>query len=147
MSTSGRPKPRAFGRRLRVVPLVLVVALLAWPRLLPASGTAKAAPPATLGVTHVVAAGQTLFRIGRAYGVPVSVLLEANGLTSANALRIGQRLVIPGARHIVRVEPAQPLTVEEREQLELSLRQIAALPPPRAEPPSMRLKTDGVLVW
>ena len=41
--------------------------------------------------------GDTLAGIAAFYGVPVSVLLEANGLTDPAALTVGQTLIIPVA--------------------------------------------------
>lgn len=45
---------------------------------------------------HVVAAGDTLSKIGRRYDVEVAALREANGLRS-DVIRVGQRLTLPGA--------------------------------------------------
>jgi murein DD-endopeptidase MepM/ murein hydrolase activator NlpD len=42
-----------------------------------------------------VAPGETLDGIARRHGVPVSAIMRANNLTSANSLQVGQRLVIP----------------------------------------------------
>lgn len=44
---------------------------------------------------HVVQPGENLFRIGLRYGVTVDVLVAANGLSNANHIYVGQRLVIP----------------------------------------------------
>lgn len=44
---------------------------------------------------HVVQPGENLFRIGLRYGVTVDVLVAANGLSNANRIYVGQRLVIP----------------------------------------------------
>lgn len=47
------------------------------------------------GYEHVVEPGQTLSEIATAYGVSVSVIVEANALKNPNQLRAGQRLFIP----------------------------------------------------
>jgi membrane-bound lytic murein transglycosylase D len=52
-------------------------------------------PPVPQYVTHRVRSGETLSQIARRYGTSVSVIMRANGLRSANRLRIGQRLRIP----------------------------------------------------
>jgi LysM repeat protein len=49
----------------------------------------------TSGVEHVVATGETLSTIARAYGVTVSAIAQANGITDTNVLRVGQKLIIP----------------------------------------------------
>ncbi len=46
--------------------------------------------------TQTVASGDTLSYIGSRYGLSVAELAAANNLLDPNALRIGQRLVIPG---------------------------------------------------
>jgi len=62
-----------------------------------ASTTGKiqtAAQSVERGVEHVVAKGETLYAIARAYGVTVKVIQDANQLTS-NSLKTGQKLFIP----------------------------------------------------
>jgi membrane-bound lytic murein transglycosylase D len=44
---------------------------------------------------HTVKKGETLSHISQKYGVPLSVIMEANALTKKHTLRIGQRLLIP----------------------------------------------------
>lgn len=48
-------------------------------------------------VTVVVREGQTLWEIARTYGVSVDGIVQANGLQSAEVIRAGQQLKIPGA--------------------------------------------------
>lgn len=57
------------------------------------------------GVFHRVEAGQTLWRIARAYGVAVDDLLSANGLTDPTALASGTMLFVPGAHALLSVPP------------------------------------------
>ncbi len=57
------------------------------------------APPkaATVGgrtMNHSVAPGQTYYSISKLYGVSIENLLEANGLTEADKLSVGQTLVV-----------------------------------------------------
>jgi len=48
-------------------------------------------------VTHTVKAGENLYRIALRYGVSQAAIKSANGLKS-NALRLGQKLRIPGGK-------------------------------------------------
>ena len=64
------------------------------------------------GVDHVIAEGETLWEIARAYGVSVNAIMEASSLRPRDLrrLRAGQTLRIPGATETVAVEstPAEP---------------------------------------
>ena len=57
----------------------------------------NATPPASGGTTHVVVPGDTLYSIGRRFGVSADAIVEANSMRNPNALRVGQRLTIPGS--------------------------------------------------
>lgn len=76
------------------------------------SPTAQPAPqPAGgSGASYTVKAGDTLYSIARAFGVRPAAVQEANGMADPNALRLGQRLSIPGATlpGPAQAEPAQP---------------------------------------
>ena len=48
-------------------------------------------------VVHVVQAGENLYRLALRYGKTVEAIVAANGLSSADSIQVGQRLVIPGA--------------------------------------------------
>jgi LysM repeat protein len=62
-------------------------------------------PTAPPGVrTHVVARGDTLWSLGRRYGMPYQEIMRANGLTSAQQLVAGRRLIIPQAPALPRIE-------------------------------------------
>jgi len=58
------------------------------------------------GVRHLVRPGETLWRIARAYSVPVTDLQRANGLSDPSQLEAGARLLIPGADRERTVPPA-----------------------------------------
>jgi len=45
--------------------------------------------------THYVQRGQTLYSISRNYGVPLWVIVRANGIHNPNYIYVGQRLCIP----------------------------------------------------
>lgn len=47
------------------------------------------------GRSHVVQAGENLFRIGLRYGVPYQQIAAANGITNVNQIFVGQVLRIP----------------------------------------------------
>lgn len=49
------------------------------------------------GASHTVAGGETLYSLGRKYGVSPFVIADANGLSHDASLRIGQQVKIPGA--------------------------------------------------
>jgi murein DD-endopeptidase MepM/ murein hydrolase activator NlpD len=139
-------KPLCFRRILVYLSLLILLGLLTCTAVVAAQK--RASPPAKpKGVTHVVVAGQTLFRISQAYQVKVAVLMEANHLTPSTTLKLGQRLFIPGAKSVRKVEAYRPLTTQEREVLEQSLSEEVVAPPPPTEPPRPRVKTDADLVW
>lgn len=59
------------------------------------SVNATAVPPSTGEITHVVQAGENLFRIGLQYGFTVDELAAYNGLANPNVLDVGQVIKIP----------------------------------------------------
>ena len=70
--------------------------------------------PTPQGTYHVVTPGETLFRIGKAYGLTYQELARVNGIKDAGLIRVGQRIFIPGATHPLPVEtimPAEPAPV------------------------------------
>lgn len=67
--------------------------------------------PSYPGVWHEVAAGQTLWRIARVYGVDMDELARANGIADPTALAVGQRLLVPGAT-ATRLVPPYPAPLE-----------------------------------
>ena len=104
------------------------------------------------GVYHVVTQGVTLYRISQTYKVPIAKLMEANGLSSPSALKVGGKIFIPGAKAVLRVGPYVPLSPREKNDLERSLRAeekpIPAEPPSgagRQRPPSRGKELD--LIW
>lgn len=49
----------------------------------------------TAGTQITVKDGETVYNLSRRFGVPANVLLAVNGLSDANALKAGQKVVIP----------------------------------------------------
>jgi murein DD-endopeptidase MepM/ murein hydrolase activator NlpD len=58
----------------------------------PKAGTAPAAEPCV----HVVRSGESVSRIASRYRVPRQRIIDANRLARPEAIRVGQRLVVPG---------------------------------------------------
>jgi murein DD-endopeptidase MepM/ murein hydrolase activator NlpD len=58
------------------------------------------------GTAVTVAPGETVDAIARRHSVPVSVILQANNLSSPNAIQAGQRLVIPRYSNVASLPPA-----------------------------------------
>lgn len=52
-------------------------------------------PPPAAPLVHVVQAGETLSQVAQRYGTTVAALVAANGLGSADLIRVGMRLTIP----------------------------------------------------
>ncbi len=46
-------------------------------------------------IVHVVGSGETIFSIGRLYGVDPYAIIQLNGLTNPDFLQLGQQLIIP----------------------------------------------------
>ncbi len=138
-------QPRLLGGIQAHLSLLAILILLAAPAA--AARNRAKLPVKPKGITHVVAPGQTLFRISQAYQVTVAVLLEANRRQASAPLRVGQRLFIPGATAVKEVDASRPLTANEREVLERSLSEEVLAPPPAPEHPRPRVRTDADLLW
>jgi N-acetylmuramoyl-L-alanine amidase len=55
---------------------------------------APAAPPAASGATYVVQGGDSLWKIARKAGVPVSQIASLNGISNPAMIHVGQRLLL-----------------------------------------------------
>ncbi len=64
--------------------------------VIPGQTQASPSPGATLPAVHVVQPGENLLLIAQRYGLTVAALMQANGLTSNDVLRVGQELRLPG---------------------------------------------------
>ena len=53
------------------------------------------AKPAPRSVVHVVARGETLYRISKRYGASVESIMSANGIKDVRSVPVGARLVVP----------------------------------------------------
>jgi len=83
-------------RRMLVLVSVVLASLLVTTSVAAAPATSSPAP-ATLGAAryHWVRPGETLFSIGRLYGVNPYAIASANHLYNPNHIYIGQCLYIP----------------------------------------------------
>jgi murein DD-endopeptidase MepM/ murein hydrolase activator NlpD len=80
----------------------------------PVSAITPAQPVAATGSSglHVVAAGDTLYKISRTYGRSVADLAKANNIEPTATLKIGDRIVIPGGQaphNVAKGKSPQPL--------------------------------------
>ncbi len=64
-------------------------------------------------IVHIVAPGETLWRLGKMYDIGVEEIMRANGLKAAGRLGMGQRLIIPKAMPL---RPVVPLYASSRWQ-------------------------------
>jgi murein DD-endopeptidase MepM/ murein hydrolase activator NlpD len=119
--------PRCLGRVPRGALLVVVIVTAACAPALPPREPARAVSPATVTgpdpaepaaiviepaapIRHVVTAGQTLWRIARAYHVDLHDLMVANDIVDPTNVAIGTELVVPGATALLDV-PAFPHSI------------------------------------
>jgi murein DD-endopeptidase MepM/ murein hydrolase activator NlpD len=61
-------------------------------------------PPYKKGVYHVVERHQTLYRICKTYGVDLKGVASLNGIPDPSKIETGQRIFIPGAKKVLKVE-------------------------------------------
>jgi murein DD-endopeptidase MepM/ murein hydrolase activator NlpD len=57
------------------------------------------------GIVHIVQPGQTLWRIARAYGIPLETLAAANGIEDPSRVEVGTPILVPGALATIAVAP------------------------------------------
>lgn len=60
--------------------------------------------PGMKGVYHVAERHQTLYRICKTYGVDVKEVASLNGIMDPSKIQAGQRIFIPGAKKVLKVE-------------------------------------------
>jgi murein DD-endopeptidase MepM/ murein hydrolase activator NlpD len=70
--------------------------------------TTQTLPAAGAGPVHVVVSGETLHKISRQYRVTLTELASANNISTNAKLKLGDRLVIPGARAAQSSESSPP---------------------------------------
>jgi murein DD-endopeptidase MepM/ murein hydrolase activator NlpD len=65
----------------------------------------RPSPPLKIkGIHHVVERHQTLYRICKTYGVDLKEVASLNGISDLSKIQTGQRIFIPGAKKVLKVE-------------------------------------------
>jgi murein DD-endopeptidase MepM/ murein hydrolase activator NlpD len=107
LQANGYRGPRALspGQSL-IIPRQSVAAAPA-----PAVAAAPSKPVAVASTTHFVNRGDTLMSISRRNNVPVAELARANGLAPNAQLKLGSKIVVPGARTATLAPATAPLAV------------------------------------
>src|SRR5436189_5440431 len=77
------------------------------------------------GLRHRVERGETLYRIGKAYGVSDGELARLNGIRDPARIEVGQVIVIP---HATRRLPVQVITPERARADHPAPRELPARP-------------------
>ncbi|MBN2484199.1 MAG: N-acetylmuramoyl-L-alanine amidase [Candidatus Omnitrophica bacterium] len=78
------------------------------PKTYPAIPPPQEVPSARYDASHVVAPGETVWRLAKMYDVSMESIIEKNKLKKPDRLSIGQKLVIPQAAQIKPVVPLYP---------------------------------------
>jgi murein DD-endopeptidase MepM/ murein hydrolase activator NlpD len=88
------PAPADSGVRVAGLPAASSDTARAPARPIPVKEAPRAAAPAATGETIEVQQGDSLYALSKRHNVPISALMEANGLKNPN-LKPGQKLVLP----------------------------------------------------
>jgi murein DD-endopeptidase MepM/ murein hydrolase activator NlpD len=82
-------------------------------------------PHGTKGVYHVVERHQTLYRICKTYGVDLKEVASLNGITDPSKIQTGQRIFIPGAKKLLKVEIyIDDVAAEQGEKLKIAYKKL-----------------------
>jgi len=82
-------------------------------------------PPGTKGVYHVVERHQTLYRICKTYGVDLKETASLNGITDPSKIETGQRIFIPRAKKVLKVEIyIDDVAAEQGEKSKITYRKL-----------------------
>lgn len=93
------------------------------------------------GVVHAVEKGQTLWRIARAYSLTLQELAEVNDIEDPTQIRVGQKLWIPDAKKVLKIEPAGGVVEASPPP------QSPGRPPPPATSGTTVALTKGRFIW
>lgn len=109
---SGLKRGRAVSRTLFLAGIVCVLSSCASAPPSVSQGPAidiiykpMGAPGVRGTITHTIGPAETVYRISRMYDVPIATILKENNISDPTELRIGQRLLIPGAASLRPVIP------------------------------------------
>jgi lipoprotein NlpD len=94
--------------------------------------------PDLIGQRHVVAPGETVFRVAKAYGVSPEALAAANGIKDPTTLSAGQELIIPDSESSAFSKPEEPEATPKRDR---------PSPTGRGKKPSADPSIRGDLDW
>jgi len=117
---------------MKGVLLKILIAVLALSPLILVTGVAVGAPEASGEIIHIVKAGETLFALGRLYGVSPWAIARVNHLPNPDLIYVGQRLIIPVPQPPPPPPPPRRIDRGATPSTEPSPR----LPPPPARHPS-----------
>ncbi len=83
-------------------------------------------PPArTKGVYHVVQRHQTLYRICKTYGVDLKRIASLNEIGDPSKIETGQRIFIPGAKRVLKVEIyIDDVAAEQSEKIKIAYKEL-----------------------
>jgi lipoprotein NlpD len=107
--------------------------------------------PELVQTTHTVAAGETLYRIAKTYGVSVEQLMLVNGIDDVKDLAIGTLLVIPDRNLSNETDglarEATASVTDEKATEPSSASAARTTGPKEKRAPVIVGRTDGVLSW
>jgi len=76
-------------------------------------------------VYHVVERHQTFYRICKTYGVNLKEVASLNGISDPSKIQTGQRIFIPGAKKLLKVEIyIDDVTAEQGEKLKIAYKKL-----------------------
>lgn len=101
------------------------------------------------GIYHTVAKGENLYRISKAYGVDIQELAEINDIEDISQIKVGQKIFIPNAKEVKKVEiitTQESTTSSTPEQKEKNTNNVQTSL--KEKEPSQEIKTyKGRFIW
>jgi len=98
------------------------------------------------GVYHRVRPGDTLYRIGKAYGISHQRLARVNQIADPSRIYVGQKVFIPEADRELPVDIITPRSARGGQRAKSPGRRSHARPAPAPEPPAGNLVLDWPVV-